>query len=175
MDNVDAKYQGQPYLSQEQGMQLPGSYVQIQECETDTHVKLEHEEGAANFESTPCTPRTIRQEIAHFQQFKTDTQRWIDQHGSTYAPVQGGDIHQKPTLDQPVFSDSDIVMDSTLAVQRAVWNSQVDHKSTRSMPSCIRNACDENEYPSQEMNECRISDEHRSYCEDSLHSLPNQP
>ncbi|CAC5361272.1 unnamed protein product [Mytilus coruscus] len=55
-------------------------------------------------------------------------------------------------------------MDSTLAVQRAVWNSQVDHKSTRSMPSCI----DENEYPTKEMDRCRISDDILSCCEESL-------
>ncbi|CAC5398398.1 unnamed protein product [Mytilus coruscus] len=63
-------------------------------------------------------------------------------------------------------------MDSTLAVQRTVWNSQVDHKSTRSMPSCI----EENEYPTQEMDRCRISDDILSCCEESLlHSQPLQP
>ncbi|CAC5371668.1 unnamed protein product [Mytilus coruscus] len=157
MDNVDARYQGQPHVSQD--------------YETDTQVKS-HEGGGANFESTPCTPRTIRQEIAHFQQFKTDTQRWIDQHGSTYAPAQGGEIYTKPNLDQPVFSDSEIVMDSTLAVQHTVWNSQVDHNSTRSMPSCI----DEDEYPTQERDRCRISDDILSCCEESLlHSQTLQP
>ncbi|CAG2229202.1 unnamed protein product [Mytilus edulis] len=50
-----------------------------------------------------------------------------------------------------------------------VWNSQVDRKSTRSMPSCI----DENEYPTQEMDRCRISDDNRSCSEESL--LPSQP
>ncbi|CAC5380401.1 unnamed protein product [Mytilus coruscus] len=125
MDNVDARYQGQPHVSQD--------------YETDT---------------------------------QTDTQRWIDQHGSTYAPVQGGEIYTKPNLDQPVFSDSEIVMDSTLAVQRTVWNSQVDHKSTISMPSCI----DENEYPTKEMDRCRISDDILSCCEESLlHSQTLQP
>ncbi|CAC5392021.1 unnamed protein product [Mytilus coruscus] len=63
-------------------------------------------------------------------------------------------------------------MDSTLAVQRTVWNSQVDHKSTRSMPSCI----DENEYPTQEMDRCRISNDILSCCEESqLHSQTLQP
>ncbi|CAC5391904.1 unnamed protein product [Mytilus coruscus] len=63
-------------------------------------------------------------------------------------------------------------MDSTLAVQRTVWNSQLDHKSTRSMPSCI----DENEYPTQEMDRCRISDDILSCCEESLlHSQTLQP
>ena len=50
-----------------------------------------------------------------------------------------------------------------------VWYSQVDRKSTRSMPSCI----DENEYPTQEMDRCRISDDNRSCSEESL--LPSQP
>ena len=59
--------------------------------------------GAANFESTPYTPGTTRREIAHCQEFRIDTQMWIDQHGSTYAPVQGGEIFTKPTSDQPAF------------------------------------------------------------------------
>ncbi|CAG2237778.1 unnamed protein product [Mytilus edulis] len=146
MDNVDVRYQGQPHESQD--------------YETDTHVKS-HEEGAANFVSTPFTPGTIRREIAHLQEFNTDTQRWIDQHGSTQAPVQGGEIYQKPYLNQPVFSDSEIAMDT-------VWNSQVDRTSMRSMPSCI----EENEYPTQEMDRCRIFDDNLSCSEESL--LPSR-
>ncbi|VDI71147.1 Hypothetical predicted protein [Mytilus galloprovincialis] len=146
MDNVDVRYQGQPHESQD--------------YETDTHVKS-HEGGAANFVSTPFTPGTIRREIAHLQEFNTDTQRWIDQHGSTQAPVQGGEIYQKPYLNQPVFSDSEIAMDT-------VWNSQVDRTSMRSMPSCI----EENEYPTQEMDRCRIFDDNLSCSEESL--LPSR-
>ncbi|XP_071176254.1 uncharacterized protein [Mytilus edulis] len=146
MDNVDVRYQGQPHESQD--------------YETDTHVKS-HEGGAANFVSTPFTPGTIRREIAHLQEFNTDTQRWIDQHGSTQAPVQGGEIYQKPYLNQPVFSDSEIAMDT-------VWNSQVDRTSMRSMPSCI----EENEYPTQEMDRCRIFEDNLSCSEESL--LPSR-
>ncbi|VDI31902.1 Hypothetical predicted protein [Mytilus galloprovincialis] len=50
-----------------------------------------------------------------------------------------------------------------------VWNSQVDHKSIKSMPLCI----DKNKYPAQEMDRCRISDNNLSCSEESL--LPSQP
>ncbi|CAG2234675.1 unnamed protein product [Mytilus edulis] len=49
-----------------------------------------------------------------------------------------------------------------------VWNSQVDRTSIRSMPSCI----EENEYPTQEMDRCRILDDNLSCSEESL--LPSR-
>ncbi|VDI61431.1 Hypothetical predicted protein [Mytilus galloprovincialis] len=49
-----------------------------------------------------------------------------------------------------------------------VWNSQVDRTSMRSMPSCI----EENEYPTQEMDRCRIFDDNLSCSEESL--LPSR-
>ncbi|CAC5368409.1 unnamed protein product [Mytilus coruscus] len=111
MGNVNVRDQGQPYLSQEGEMQMPGSYAPTQEINTETHVKLEHEGVAkhAQFESIPYTPLAIRQKIAHLQQFTTDTQRWIDQLGSTYTPiepVQGVDIHPRPTVRNPYTVNS---------------------------------------------------------------------
>ena len=95
----------------------------------------------ANFESTPYTPASAKYEVARLQQFQKDMQDWVARHvpaDTPREPLPQEDTNARPTLDRPVFSDTEAVMGSSQVVQRSVWDSEVDRMSRGSLPSRTR-------------------------------------